>query len=195
MGGGVVRDPRPAALLSRRAFCAPCLSCFRGVDYTAHNRAQGVATMDLAELSQRSQLERRKLRYVLDHKLVPELHIDIKDEEHGRPRHFAEDVGFGIVCAARLQEAGLLHNSIRGFLKALLELKFKAEDPLCALAYVMRHKHAAYADWGDDKYARLRVGDWDSGWRKFGSRKPDPDVDPLLIMTLNVGRIRDQVFE
>lgn len=28
--------------------------------------------MDLAELSQRSQLERRKLRYVLGHKLVPE---------------------------------------------------------------------------------------------------------------------------
>lgn len=150
--------------------------------------------MDLAELSQRSQLERRKLRYVLDHKLVPELHIEIKDEQHGRPRHFAEDVGFGIVCAARLQEAGLLHDSIRGFLRALLELKFDAQDPQAALAYVLQRKLPAYADWGDDSYARLRVDDWNSGWRKAGSRKPDPKVDPLLIFTLNVGRIRDQVF-
>lgn len=150
--------------------------------------------MDLAELSQRSQLERRKLRYVLDHKLVPELHIEIKDEEHGRPRHFAEDVGFGIVCAARLQEAGVLHDSIRGFLRALLELKFDTQDSQPALAYVMRHNLSSYADWGDDAYARLRVDDWNSGWRKAGSRKPDHKADPVLIFTLNVGRIRDQVF-
>ena len=150
--------------------------------------------MDLAELAQRSKLDRRKLRYVLDHKLVPELHIEIKDEAHGRPRHFAADVGFGIVCAARLQEAGLFHDTIRGFLTALLELKFDRKDPQPAFAYVLQRNLSAYADWGDDTFARLRVGSWDSGWRRAGSGKPENDVDPMLVFTLNIGRIRDQVF-
>lgn len=150
--------------------------------------------MDLAELAQRSKLDRRKLRYVLDHKLVPELHIEIKDDEHGRPRHFAQDVGFGIVCAARLQEAGLFHDTIRSFLRALLELKFDKKDPQPAFAYVLQRDLPAYADWGDDEFARLRVDDWNSGWRRAGSGKPEKDADPVLVFTLNIGHIRDQVF-
>jgi hypothetical protein len=152
--------------------------------------------MDLAELSERSALDRRKLRYVLDHDLVPELHIEIKDDEIGRPRRFAEDVGFGIVCAARLQEGGLPHKSIRGFLSALLEIKFDKKDPQPALAYVLERDHpAAYADWGDDLYARLRVDEWNSGWHRAGSGKRDFDADPMLVVTLNIGRIRAQVFQ
>lgn len=150
--------------------------------------------MDLAELAHRSKLDRRKLRYVLDHKLIPDLHIEIKDEEHGRPRHFAPDVGFGIVCAARLQQAGLYHENIRGFLKALLELKFDTKDPQPAFAYVLKRDLPAYADWGDYEFARLRVDDWNSGWRRAGSGREDKTADPVLVITLNIGRIRDQVF-
>ena len=150
--------------------------------------------MDLAELAQRSKLDRRKLRYVLDHKLVPELHIEIKDEEHGRPRHFAPDVGFGIVCAARLQEAGLVHETIRRFLTALIEVRFDKTNPEPALASVLRRKLPAYADWGDDDLVQLRVDTWTSGWRRAGSGKPDKDADPELVFTLNIGHIRDQIF-
>lgn len=152
--------------------------------------------MDLTELADRSGVDRRKLRYVLDHDLVPELHIVIHDKEWGRPRYFAEDVGFGIVCAARLLEAGFRHDTIKGFLRALIEIKFKPGDPLPALAYVLqRQELPSYADFGDELAIRLRVGGHDFGWvTAVKKAKPIEFFDPVVTITLNIGFIRDQVF-
>ena len=150
--------------------------------------------MDLAELSKRTRIERRKLRYVLDHKLVPQLHIEIKEGGWGSPRHFAEDVGFGIVCAAHLLNFGLRHETIRHFLVTLLEVKLAGDKPP-ALTYVLQRPLPAYADFDDGERVRLRVDDYNSGWIPPGkSRKPQPDSDPVTTLTLNIGWIRDQVF-
>lgn len=63
--------------------------------------------MDLQELAQRTALPLRKLRYVVDHDLVPELHYKLAHDEAGRPRRFASDVGFAIACVTSLLEGGL----------------------------------------------------------------------------------------
>src|SRR5262245_52839072 len=92
-----------------------------GVDGQAwldHNGAKRgeEAAVDLQTLHERTGIGKRKLRYCLDHKLIPELSIELADDEAGRPRRFADDVGFGIVCAARLLDLGLPHETIRLFL-------------------------------------------------------------------------------
>ncbi len=74
--------------------------------------------MDLQQLHERTGISNRKLRYCLDHALVPG--VSIGQDEVGRPRKFHEDVGFGIVCAAKLLELGLPHETIRLFLRGFV---------------------------------------------------------------------------
>ncbi|MCC7418711.1 MAG: hypothetical protein IT428_00380 [Planctomycetaceae bacterium] len=69
--------------------------------------------MDISQLHAATGISRRKLRYVLDHRLVPGLDIEIVPDEVGRPRKFAVDVGLAIVSAATLLELGLSHEMIR----------------------------------------------------------------------------------
>ena len=151
--------------------------------------------MDLAELSRRTGLERRKLRYVLDHKLVPSLRIEIVDNEVGRPRYFADDVGVGIVCAARLLDAGLPHEAIKRFLTGLLEIKFPG-DKVPALVHVLKGKDPAQADFGDSDRVRLLInGDHDSGWFAPGKRsRAVTKFSPKVTVSLDLGLIRDEVF-
>ena len=157
--------------------------------------------MDLSELSSRTGIDRRRLRYVLDHELVPALHIKIADDSVGRPRQFEEDVGFGIVCAARLLELGLRHDTIRAFLGGLLEIKLTSTDPFLALRFVLDRNHSAFADLGDGQRVRIRVinknmaPDTDTGWIIPGQRsRRDHSFAPTGIVTLDIGRIRDEVY-
>ena len=154
--------------------------------------------LDLSTLADRTGLERRRLRYVLDHELVPRLKIDVVDDESGRQRHFAEDVGFGIACAVSLLDTGLPHETIRQFLSALLTVKIKPDDAQRALASVLQSPKSpliAHADFGGDGWVRLRVESYDSDWLKSGRpRKPPVNFEPLVIVQLNIGRIRDLVF-
>ena len=71
--------------------------------------------MDITELADITGIERRRIRYVLDHELVPRLHLSFVEDAAGRPRQFYPDVGFVIVCAARLLVFGLAHQQIRDF--------------------------------------------------------------------------------
>ena len=76
--------------------------------------------MDITELAEIAGIERRRIRYVLDHELVPRLHLSFVEDAAGRPRQFYPDVGFIIACAARLLDFGLAHQQIRDFLSGLL---------------------------------------------------------------------------
>ena len=150
--------------------------------------------MDLAELSQKTQIDRRKLRYVLDHELVPRLKIEIVDSEVGRPRHFAEDVGFAIACAAKLLEIGLAHKTIRLFLSGLLEIRMK-DKRTPALATALERNRKMVAEFGDGQFVRLHGDDFDSGWiAPQQPRNPRRDFVPTASLVLDIGRVREQVF-
>ena len=151
--------------------------------------------MDLSELSSRTGIDRRRLRYVLDHELVPRLHIEIAADSAGRPRQFGEDVGFGIVCAVRLLDLGLRHETIRTFLGGLLEIKIRSSDPYIALSFVLGGNHWALAELGDGNRVRIQFEKSDTGWfiPGQGSRR-DRSFAPLGSVTLDIGRIRDEVY-
>jgi hypothetical protein len=154
--------------------------------------------MDLQQLHQRTGIELRKLRYCLDHGLVPDLHIQGAPNEVGRPRKFAEDVGFGIVCAAELLRLGLSHDRIRGFLRGLLSIKLGIEGgQKLALTAVLERACPAKAHLGDGLNVRIVVDEhgYDSGWVAPGNpAKLDPSYQPLSVLTLDIGQIRDRVF-
>jgi hypothetical protein len=157
--------------------------------------------MDLHELYARTGIEPRKLRYCLDHELIPDLHIDYTPNETGQPRKFHEDVGFGIVCAAELLKIGLPHATIRRFLRGLLDLRISANGcETSALLAVLERPARAIAHLGDSVNVRIVVDayDYNSGW--YGPALDGPpvplprDYAPVVIVTLDIGKIRDLVF-
>jgi len=157
--------------------------------------------MDLQELSERSGINRRKLRYVLDNNLVPGLKIEIADSEIGRPRKFNWDVGFVIVCAAHLLVAGLSHDSIRLFLKGLVGLTIGKRSLLKCL--FERHSDLSgsgpvqsYARWGDGVNMRVTFEalNFDTKWQvPSNPARLDSNYEPMVEIVLNLGQILDQV--
>jgi len=126
---------------------------------------------------------------------VPRLHIEVVDDEVGRPRHFAEDVGFGIICAASLLGIGLAHETIRLFLAGLLEIRLKTDKSKPALAYVLRRNDWAIAELGDGQFVRLSCEGFDSGWiGAANANKPRRDYVPTTTVRLDIARIRQAVF-
>jgi len=157
--------------------------------------ATGGNALDLQELSHKTRLERRKLRYCLDHDLVPGLQIQITPDEAGRPRRFADDVGFAIVCVAKLLELGLRHDPIRRFLKGLSEIQLT--DGSSALAAILEHGHEpALVHFGDGVRVRLVLEklDYDSGWRGRNRARLAEDYQPDVTVSLDIGQIRRKVF-
>ncbi len=153
--------------------------------------------MDLSTLASRTRLDRRRLRYVLDHELVPALKIKIVNDESGRPRHFADDVGFGIVCAVTLLDLGLPHETIRQFLTALLDAKLQPTDSQRALPTILASPLRpldAHADFDGDGCVRLNFAGKDTEWFKPGKKSAPANVAPRVIVRLNIGQIRDLVF-
>jgi hypothetical protein len=154
--------------------------------------------MDLHELHERTGIELRKLRYCLDHDLIPGLYIELTPREAGRPRRFADDVGFGIVCAAKLLELGLPHQGVRKFLEGMLKLVIRGPgDSKRALVAVLEQGEPALAQLADGKRVRIVAGDpmYDSGWvPPIRSSKRAEEYKPVVMVTLDIGQIRDLVF-
>jgi hypothetical protein len=158
--------------------------------------------MDIAELSERTGINVRKLRYCLDHDLIPGLPRQIHDVAVGRARRFAEDAGLGIVCASLLQELGLPHPKIRLFLQSLLNTTMKGGASV--LAAVLEHGWPAEASLGDGDLFRVVV--WASmDDKKMGKdslhdsrwRGPDNKIykeDPRVRIVLDIGAIWRQVY-
>ena len=154
--------------------------------------------MDLQALHRRIGIKIRKLRYCIDHELVPGLQIDLTPGEAGRPRRFAEDSGFSIVCAACLLDLRLRHDTIRTFLGGLLEIPIGGKGPkMSLLGSILKRPFQAQAQLSDDGKVRIVVEEaaYDSHWIIPGQpAKPVENCEPRAFVTLNLGKIRDQVF-
>jgi len=156
------------------------------------------SNMDLQQLHKRTGIELRKLRYCLDHELIPGLDIKSAGGEAGKPRKFARDMGFAIVAAAKLLELGLPHKRIRGFLEGLVRIRVpRKETDGHVLSTVLEYQVSAVAKLGDGVNVRILVEDfgYDSGWVSPDDLANLPeDYRPIVIVELDIGKIRDQVF-
>lgn len=150
--------------------------------------------MDIQQLHERTGINKRKLRYCLDHALVPG--VSIGKDEVGQPRKFHDDVGFGIVCAAKLLELGLRHETIQLFLRGMLEARFETPPNQSILATILTQELAAKAELGDGLNVRVMLdGVKECQWHAPGNPAPlASSYQPLVVVTLDLGGIFRQVL-
>ena len=154
--------------------------------------------MDLQQLADRTGIPIRRLRHCLDQGLVPGLEINIADNLAGRPRKFAEDVGFAICCAAKLIETGIDRSTVRTFMKGLATVTFPGSRELLILAFFAR-RAAGIAQLGDNLNMRVEItahGEVvDTGWIHPGNPAPlSQEYRPMMAISLDIGQIGCQVF-
>jgi hypothetical protein len=150
--------------------------------------------MDVRTLADRTGLAQRRIRDVLDRRLIPG-EWQSTEAEVGQPRRFDNDVGLLVAIAAHLVEAGLKTTTVKYVLAELPKVKLPRKRKASVMQAVLQYDVPARIEVGDGTYIRFRVSDWDSGWKQPGSRaKVDKNYEPYVVIWIDVGRIRRDVL-
>jgi len=153
--------------------------------------------MDLQGIASRTRLPLRKLRYVLDHRMLPGMRVKHNAALVGNPRWFSELEGLAIYAAASLLESGVRREVIESFLDVLSEPVFLAHtykrrvDAISATW--AQHQLPSMASLGDGINVRLRLGGYDSGWVQPKTFVVLENYIPRVSFELNLGRLRDDL--
>jgi hypothetical protein len=156
--------------------------------------------MDLQTLADKTNLSMRKLRYVLDHGILPATRIDPDDSRRGHPRSFSEAGGFNIALAAILLDAGLRRELVSRFFEGMtaVDSRFRlklshAGNLLQAASEPQRNPCLAHILEG--RYLSVTIGDQESPWIDLESlRKAKLVATPRVAVTIDMGQIRDDVL-
>lgn len=152
---------------------------------------------ELSTISQRSGVELRKLRYCVDHELVPERTWFLAEHEAGRPRRFDSIAAVYLVCAARLLESGVRRDAVKSLMQQVGRLMKPGRNPLNLplIAEAFFSQAEALIEYADGSHYRCRVGKTDSGWLSFDGRlRPAPDFLPVAVISLNVSLVRKRLL-
>jgi hypothetical protein len=160
------------------------------------SEAVGGVMLDLSLIADRSGIAVRKLRYVLDHGLLPG--GKVASRGRGAARSFTPFEAFGIATAALMLEAGLKRATVRDCLAALCRDPGRKVDEI-----------PFYRAFAADRTALLEVGDWrhvrlsgtgrsprstfDTGWLPLAGGAAAESYAPLVTVALDVGQIRRKV--
>lgn len=153
--------------------------------------------MELTLIADRTGITVRKLRYVLDHGLLP----GGKEVSRGRgaARYLTPFEGFSIATAALMLEAGLKRALVRDCLAALVGAP-RANFNEMPFYRAFRAERTARLEVGDWSHVRLsgtgRSSLWtfDTNWLPLaGGGAAGVPYEPLVTVALDVGQIRRKV--
>jgi hypothetical protein len=154
---------------------------------------------DLARIAATSGLSPRKLRYTLDHDLLPG--GEGASRGRGVPRSFTPFEAFGLVLATQMLEAGLKRALVRDCLARLCRGSGRdvATGPLYRAFMASGPSRLEVGDW---RHVRLvstarrpsPVADVDTGWLPLGGQAgPPATYAPLVTLGLDIGQLRTRV--
>ena len=152
----------------------------------------------LSELANATGLPVRKLRYVMDHKLVPERNWFVDDSSPGTPRKADQITGCLVIAAARLLAAGLKREVVGEMLEALGRIyeSKRGNLGLPKIAEAFLGNPDCFVLYADRSHIRLIVGKQDSGWYRIGKKLTKAqDYTASVTTQVNLGEIRDLIAE
>jgi hypothetical protein len=156
--------------------------------------------MDLQEIHHKTNFPLRKLRYVLDHQILPGTRIETDSQRWGHPRSFTDFEGFSIALAAALLGGGLRRELVAQFFDKMNDLKGTSKDRfgrdlgLLYAAFSDRKKRYL-ADIADGQYVAITSGESRRKWSDLKSSNSAPvDYKPIVLISIDLGRLRDAIW-
>lgn len=153
--------------------------------------------MDIHTIAKRTRLPTRKIRYVLDHRLLPGMRVKTDADRLGHPRSFTDLEGFGIACAATLLVGGVKRDAAFHFMESLCRYVWDEPHKQRRSLTILEKAFASPADvsacalFGDGLNVRFRIGSRDTNWLQPGTFAELKQFCPRLTICLDLGRLRD----
>jgi hypothetical protein len=153
--------------------------------------------LDLQTIAVLTRLPVRKIRYVLDHRLLPGLRVEGQPDLVGRARILTDLEAFAVACAAILLESGARKEAVVTLTTGLSEFPTghsrRDKWPAFAIQKAFQSKVApAEAMLGDGTNLRFKLGDRDSGWLQPSTFAPLAEAyRPRVVISLDLTRLRD----
>jgi hypothetical protein len=163
--------------------------------------------MELQTIAERTRLPLRKLRYVIDHRLLPGLRVKIDGKAVGQPRYFTDFEAFAVACAAAMLVGGMKREAVVQCIDGLVDLTWEGEPfskrPITELAK-SKGGHVLSSLFTDTGTAVVMLGDGlnvralaksrDTGWcqPRTLARLSD-DYQPMVIVQIDLAQLRDRL--
>jgi hypothetical protein len=153
--------------------------------------------MDLQTIAELTRLPIRKIRYVLDHRLLPGLRVEGQPDLVGRARILTDLEGFAVACAAILLESGVRKEAVIEFMAGL------SGFPMGRIPAGKRSIHAiqkafertvtpAEALLADGMNLRFKFGHEDTGWVQPRTYAPlSHGYQPRMVISIDLAHVRD----
>jgi hypothetical protein len=165
--------------------------------------------MDVQMIAQRAQLSARKIRYILDQRILPGVRARQETHQAGQPRFYTKMEGFFIAFAALMLEGGVQRKTIIEALARLVDMPwpFLGEEagPLTPLQKALSTSRTALEALynipggqaeiliGDGVNLRFKVPKADTGWFEPRSlARLAGDYRPLVVIQLDLGSLKSR---
>jgi hypothetical protein len=162
--------------------------------------------MDIQAIATRARLPVRKLRYVLDQRLLPGLRGRLQKHRAGRPRAFSPLEGYRVACAALLLGGGVRRKTVIAVMEWLAATPWPIDPREAGRRTAMRHtvaplrsvSEALYSQarkpvevWiGDGVSLRVRLGVIDTGWLEPHTLALlSTDYRPRVLIQVDLGQL------
>ena len=154
----------------------------------------------LQQIAEATGLNPERVRYVIDQRILPGERKGAYIGSHGRgkARTYTAFVAFGIACAAAMIGAGLRRKTVR-----------KCFDHICSYTSHNMHDMPLYQAFQKRELAVLEIGDHVNvriigsedyrtrklsfGWRQIETGAALNDYEPLVVVGINVAKIRSSI--
>jgi hypothetical protein len=152
--------------------------------------------MNLQTIAVLTRLPVRKIRYVLDHRLLPGLRVAGQRNVVGQARILTDLEGFSVACAAILLESGVRKDAVISFMAGLSQFPVPSKSRGNSLVFAIQRAFEpavtpAEAVLADGTNLRFRLGREDTGWLQPGTYAPlSEEYVPRVAVSIDLARVR-----
>jgi len=150
--------------------------------------------LNLNQLSQRTGVSEEKLRRAIDSGLTWRSWF-LTELADSQPDQIDTIAGVYAVLAALLSDIGSTPEGVRQQMKAITALRRRERNPLNLplLADAITSNVSAVVQIGDGTHVKWRLHEKTVDWRRLPTMEPTPDYQPLVVVAIDVARVRDMV--
>jgi hypothetical protein len=153
--------------------------------------------VDLKEISKKTGVPLRKLRYVVDHGIAPKSNVALRGNGLAQPRLYTDSGATLVLIGGAILEAGVKRELASQMVLAVCELQWKrGRSWRSVLESVVYESLNATLTVADGSFLKLDISErkWSSGWLEIDSlEQSDFDGNALVLIQIDLGTLAGKV--